>query len=375
MSSSKPEELIKKYLNNTCTPEERALLESWYNQQAGDAQNPAGAPDYSEIETDVWAQLKSSTVPPKRINWPAMTAAAVLIVVCSVFYYTNRISTDSAIHKAAELSAARILPGSNKAELVLEDGSVVPLVDTTSGMLTKQGGVAITKLSGGGLSYDASHSKPEAVVRFNTLRTPKGGQYQVDLPDGTRAWLNAASSLTYPTAFNGTERKVEVSGEVYFEVAVDKHKPFKVESAGQTIVVLGTHFNVTAYPDEQLTRTSLLEGSVKVIGAKKTVVIVPGQETVLNHSSKEISLRNFDADDVLAWRQGYFQFNNEDIRSIMRKLSRWYDLDVTYTKNFVDQRFSGSVSRFEEASKVLRMLEFTGTVHFNTNGRRVTVMP
>ena len=370
--SRKSEELIKKYLNHTCTPEERAIVESWYNSEAEASESEGDNVDYEQLDKDIWNALRKTETPVRKIHWPLVAAAAACVIICCLFYYTGH-KTD--VPKSVAASANTLLPGSNKAELLLEDGSVLPLTDEKTGLLTKQNGAVINKLEGGRLSYDASQPAIVNKVTFNTLRTPRGGQYQVDLPDGTKAWLNAASSLKFPTIFNGSERIVEITGEVYFEVAVNKRKPFKVISRGQTIEVLGTHFNVNAYPDEHFIRTTLIEGSVSVSTGKQKVVIKPGEETLLNSDTQQIRIRKIDVEGAIAWKQGYFQFNDEDVKSIMRKLSRWYDIEVDYTKDFEDQRFSGSVSRFEEAAKVLKMLEYTGTVHFKIEGRRVTVMP
>ncbi len=374
MSNEELDCLMKKYLDNTCSPQERAALESWYNKEAEKSEFPDEVINYENLEKELWKVLEKENLPQRGINWSLLSgaAAAVLLLVCSALYFS---SPQKLPEQAKEKSAAVILPGGNKAELLLADGSVVPLSDAKTGFIAQQGKVNINKLEEGRISYEASSIQLGAVVSYNALKTPKGGQYQVDLPDGTRVWLNSASSIRFPTAFSGEDRQVEVSGEVYFEVAKNKHKPFKVISQGQMVVVLGTHFNVNAYPEEQYIKTSLLEGSVKVLTDKKSLLIKPGQQTVFDIKTKETTIQNMDAEGVLAWQKGYFQFNNEDIRSIMRKLSRWYDIEVEYDRDFINQRFNGSVSRFEEASKVLKMLEYTGTVHFKTKGRRVTVMP
>ncbi|MEJ2884306.1 FecR family protein [Pedobacter sp. GR22-6] len=374
MSNEELDILVKKYLDNTCSPQERAALESWYNKETELSEVHEDSVDYQKLESAIWKSLEKDTQLPRRINWPVISGAAAVLLLCSVLYFHNPQQATQPV-KQENQTVNRILPGGNKAELLLADGSIVPLSDANTGLLAKQGEVTISKPEEGRISYQASAAQTEENISFNTLRTPKGGQYQIDLPDGTRVWLNSASSLKFPTAFSDVERRVEVSGEVYFEVAVNKKKPFKVASAGQTVVVLGTHFNVNAYPEERLIRTSLLEGSVKVISERKSVTIKPGQQTVFDTQTQETTVQDMDADAVLAWQKGYFQFNNEDIRSIMRKLSRWYDIEVEYSDKFIDQRFNGSVSRFEEAAKVLRMLEYTGTVHFKTKGRRVTVMP
>ncbi|RZM05771.1 MAG: FecR family protein [Pedobacter sp.] len=370
--SRKSEALIKKYLDNTCTPEERAVLESWYNEGAQAEEDALDDADYEQLDKDIWKALKKANKPVQSTNWSLIAAAAACLVTCFVFYYLGR---KPPVQEFAVLKEIILPPGGNKAELVLEDGSVLPLSDDKAGLLTNQNGARITNFEGGILSYNISEMPISGISTFNILKTPRGGQYQVKLPDGTRVWLNAASSLKFPTVFNTLERVVELSGEAYFEVAVDKHKPFKVISKGQTVAVLGTHFNINAYPDELVTSTILIEGSVKVASGKETLILKPGQQTILNNKSEKLDLYNVDTQEALAWKQGYFQFNDEDVKSIMRKLSRWYDLEVIYSNDFINQRFSGSVSRFEDASKVMKMLEYTGTVHFKAEGRRVTVMP
>jgi transmembrane sensor len=371
--SKKSDELIKKYLSNTCTPEERAMVESWYNSEAGAAESKEEKFDYEHLDSEIWASISKADQHPKRTNWRLIAATAACIVLCGLFYYYPMQKNDA--RNTSVAAATPLLPGSNKAELLLEDGSVLTLSDGKAGLVTQQNGVVVSRLENGRLHYESASPTSGSKISFNILRTPRGGQYQIDLPDGTRAWLNAASSLKFPTVFSEDERIVEITGEVYFEVAVNKRKPFKVKSTAQTVEVLGTHFNVNAYPDEASTRTTLLEGSVKVTTEGHSVVIRPGEQSMVNDSSHKINIYQADVEEDMAWKQGYFQFNNEDIKSIMRKLSRWYDIEVLYSKDFVNQQFSGSVSRFEGAAKVLKMLEFTGTVQFKIEGRRVTVMP
>ncbi|MGQ7856308.1 FecR family protein [Pedobacter sp. WC2501] len=368
--SSTPEELIRKYLDHTCTPEERTIVESWYNATAASAEDP-GHPDYAELENNIWKELRKASQPAKRLNWLLITTAAACLAICLFFYHSNE---QGNIQKPVSIS--RIMPGTNQAELLLSDGTVIPLSDAKSGLTTAKNGAMVAQLGGGKLTFNGTNaisSGPE--VNYNTLRTPRGGQYQIELPDGTRAWLNAASSLKFPSIFGANERTVEIVGEVYFEVAVNKHKPFKVISQGQTVEVLGTHFNVSSYPNETFIKTTLMEGSVKVVTENNVIFIKPGEQTLFNIESQQITVQKTDLEEAIAWKKGYFQFTNEDIKSIMRKLSRWYNIEIDYSKNFVDQRFTGSVSRFDEAAKVLKMLEYTGSIHFKIEGRRVTVMP
>ncbi|HWW40381.1 FecR family protein, partial [Pedobacter sp.] len=200
-------------------------------------------------------------------------------------------------------------------------------------------------------------------------------QYQLKLPDGTLVWLNSASSLRFPTQFAGKERSVELDGEAYFEVAKNKEMPFKVHVRAMEVRVLGTHFNVMAYDDEESISTTLLEGSVKVSNALQTAVIRPGQQASLKKSSGILGVEEVNTVEAIAWKNGKFLFADEDIETIMRRISRWYNVEVEYRGNLSDKNFAGSISRYENVSEVLKMLELTGTIHFKVEGRRIIVMP
>ncbi|HMF72741.1 MAG TPA: FecR domain-containing protein, partial [Flavitalea sp.] len=267
-----------------------------------------------------------------------------------------------------------IATGSNKASLTLSDGTTIVLDDAANGLLTTQAGIKISKTTDGQLKYDASRPQPSHANGFNTIHTPRGGQYQVVLPDGSSVWLNAASSLKFPTVFSGNERKVELTGEAYFEVAKNKVKPFIVASGNQTLEVLGTHFNVNAYQDDGKIRTTLLEGSIKVSHTQTNAfsLLVPGQQAELR---KEIKVTKVDVKQSIAWKNGYFVFASENIQTLMQKIARWYDVDVEYEGRVTTEGFVGSISRFEDVSEVLHMLQLTGMVHFKIVGRKIIVSP
>ena len=416
MSSEKPEDLIRKYLNNSCTPEERAILESWYNKRSSEiAINKTGEDlhspefgsknlihndpssvmsngnteiDYDHTQKEIWNAInKQTTIDRPQLNvskrnWYYFSAAASIIFIGFIFWFSNFYLK----HKQSSISTAQtIQPGSNKAELILADGSIIAIAEKENGIVANQDNSHIVKNGNGQIVYSEAQSnnsspanntgQANTKIVYNTLRTPKGGQYQVVLADGTRVWLNAASSITFPTVFSGLERIVEASGEAYFEVAKNAQKPFKVISKGHVITVLGTHFNLYAYADDPYVKTTLLEGSVQVSAHYESVIIKPGQQSTYDVNNQKLSTRTINAEGAIAWKEGYFEFNNEDLPTIMKKLSRWYDIDVQYDKTYVNQRFNGSVSRFEDAAKVLKMLEYTGTVHFKITGRRIVVMP
>jgi ferric-dicitrate binding protein FerR (iron transport regulator) len=210
---------------------------------------------------------------------------------------------------------------------------------------------------------------------YNTISTPKGGQYQVTLSDGSKVWLNAASSLRFPATFSGKERKVELTGEGYFEVAHNKKMPFHVTVNDLDVEVLGTHFNINAYADESAIKTTLLEGSVKVVKGNETKIIEPGEQASVTTSEDEINVKQqVDLEQVVAWKNGIFQFERADIESVMRQISRWYDIDVDYHGR-VSEHFGGTISRDVNISDVLKMLEMTGGVNFKIDGKKVIVMP
>lgn len=313
-----------------------------------------------------------------------LSAAVILITlgVGSWFYFKEETPLPADNIKYAN----DIPPGSNDAILTLADGSKISLTEADKGELLDVTGVRIVKTADGQLVYTIVQNEllKETKPAFNTVSTPRGGQYQVNLPDGTKVWLNAASSLKFPTTFtNLKERKVELSGEAYFEVAKNKQQPFKVlSSAGQDriqeIEVLGTHFNINAYDDETETKTTLLEGSVKAAAIEKAdrksdVILIPGQQAIL--SKLTFRTLNVDTEEAIAWKNGNFVFANEGIESIMRKIARWYNVEVNYQGKITDNTFVGRVPRFANISEALTILELTNTVHFKIEGRRITVMP
>jgi transmembrane sensor len=237
-----------------------------------------------------------------------------------------------------------------------------------------QGQTQVSKKNDGLLAYQSNSTAPVSQVLYNTISTPRGGQFEVALPDGTKVWLNAASSLRFPTAFTGKERDVELTGEAYFEVAKNKDLPFHVTSAGQVIEVLGTHFNINAYTDEKSIKTTLFEGSVRVAKNLKSAMLKPGEQSIVsNDDANTIRIADdVDADEVLAWKNGKFYFNDADVETVMRQVSRWYDVDIEYKGKSSADRFTGNFTRDLNLSKTLKLLEFTG-INFKIEGRKIIV--
>ncbi|WP_173002950.1 FecR family protein [Chitinophaga sp. SYP-B3965] len=287
-----------------------------------------------------------------------MKAAAVIAILLTAGTYLITRTTETQITAEKINDAA---PGTSKAILTLADGSTVTLDSAGQQMIPK----TTAYQQGGKLAYNKSNSTE---ITYHTLTVPRGGQFQLELSDGTKVWLNAASSLRYPTVFEGKERKVEVTGEAYFEVAKNAEAPFRVMvNQRATVEVLGTIFNINAYTDEEDIKTTLLEGSVKI----GEVVLKPGQQAQLAEQIKVVS--NVDLDKVTAWKKGVFNFEDADLKEVMRQLSRWYDIDVAYEKNIGNIEFVGKISRSTSLKGVLKGLENTG-VQFRLEGKKLTVI-
>lgn len=310
----------------------------------------------------------------RRFLWPKAIAAAAAVVLMVLsfggyFYFQNKsVETENRL----AVNTHDVDPGGNKATLTLADGSTISLTDANNGELAKQSGVKISKSKNGELVYSvvASDATPLA---FNTISTPKGGIYQVNLPDGTKVWLNAASSIKFPTTFAQlSQRKVELEGEAYFEVAKNKKVPFVVSTSGQQVQVLGTHFNISSYSDEGELKTTLLEGSVKVVAAN-TIVLKPGQQSNLKRNgSGDLKVSTANIAQVMAWKNGFFHFEKENLHEVMRQLSRWYDIEVIYEVDRHDDEFMGDIPRGIKLSEALKILSFEGT-QFRIEGRKLIV--
>jgi transmembrane sensor len=303
-----------------------------------------------------------------RLAWISIAASVLLVSSIGAYFVLN----NKKVAQANLQAHYQIKPGGNKAYLTLANGTRIMLTGAKNGALARQSGVQITKSANGQLTYTATGVPTNnSMAEYNTVETPKGGQYQIRLPDGTEVWLNAASSIKYPASFASLRtRTVELTGEAYFEVTKDKIHPFTVRTAKEDVTVLGTHFNVNAYANEPVMKTTLLEGSVKVSTDKDSKFIVPGENAILNNGSLSIAKAN--VEEAVAWKNGYFRFNGEGLESVMRKLSRWYDIDVQYD-NKSDEVFYGKVSRFTKIEDVLSIMEGTKGVHFKIEGRRVII--
>lgn len=315
-------------------------------------------------------QKKVKTYSFKSIRKVITIAATIVICLGAGIYFFNQ----SKYQKEQELAASLIGPGSNKARLVLANGKVILLDTLKNGVQDIEEGVQITKTKDGQLIYNISNNT-ENNERLNTIETPRGGQYQISLPDGSKVWLNAASTLKYSNTLKAGRREVVLVGEAYFEVYKRENQSFIVRTANQTVEVLGTHFNVNAYSDEETQVTTLLEGSVKTNSKGHELMLKPGQQSVLNLKNDQLTVTKADIETVMAWKNGDFIFKEEDLASVMRKVERWYDVEVIFQGVDPESiKLGGWVSRSKNIAAVIKIIEPIAGIRIKVDGRRITVM-
>jgi len=377
--------LIEKYQVDTATQEEILLLNEWYHSFNDSEIELTAKKDETEqqladrIKNRLLETIRHDYEPvvitrPRR-KWQVPAAAAVILILLSAGTYFIFISKSSKqeIVKTEPIKPQLkndIAPGGNKAVLTLADGSTIILDSAANGTLTQQGNTKIIKLSNGQLAYNQLNEKPGEPL-YNTISTPRGGKYQIVLVDGTKVWLNAASSLRFPASFVGKERNVELTGEGYFEVTKNTEMPFTVTVNDLQVNVLGTHFNINAYNDETSVKTTLLVGSVRVVNKESTVSLKPGQQAQQKDKALMV-INNVDVEKVISWKTGFFEFDNTDLATIMRQISRWYNVDVRYEGKQSSETFGGRISRDLYLSNILSMLETNG-VKFRLEGKNLIV--
>ncbi|MET3501360.1 ferric-dicitrate binding protein FerR (iron transport regulator) [Mucilaginibacter rubeus] len=364
------EKLFIKYHEGKCTEDEKALLEAWYldfNEQDLDI----SPKKIRGIGEQIFRELPGNHTAFLKIGVKLAIAAGsigMMITIGVKFIMPKTIpGKTAAIHD--------IKPGGNNATLTLANGQKINLSAATNGQIAKQGSIQIFKTASGQISYRSiALSSAADVGTTNNISTPKGGQWAITLPDGSRVLLNSASSFSFPTSFkNQNERIVQLKGEGYFEVAKDKAHAFIVKTDQQSVKVLGTHFNINSYPDEPAIKTTLAVGSVQVFAVNgRSILLSPGQQSILKEGNLTRQLIN--VNDELVWTRGAFHFSDQSIQSIMRQIARWYDIDVHYEADVTHEGLNGRISRYKNLSQVLSALEATQSVHFKVEGRRITVM-
>jgi transmembrane sensor len=394
--SGKIPELADKWINGSITEPEKQELFAWY-ARFDDSElllDPVYEPVIQALKQEMLAvvrqRIAADTSPPAkqeppragRIKWLRVAAAAVLIgavAAGTITMLAHKAQNPATTAQTQTPAAGDIQPGSDKAVLTLADGSSIALDSAHAGQLTRQGSTQVLKLADGRLKYKAAEGAVAVAASYNILATPKGGQYRLTLPDGSQVWLNAASSIRYPTAFTGAEREVEITGEAYFEIAQNPSMPFKVRAVNRlgdadpmTIQVLGTHFNVNAYSDEDAVRTTLLEGSVKIKKGHDSGLLKPGQQAQLQPTGEIRWIPDADVEQAVAWKNGVFEFDGIELAAIMRQISRWYDVQVEYEGTIPTEPFTGRVSRNTTLSGVLKILKLSG-IELTVNNNKIIV--
>lgn len=383
MDNTRLRYLLSRYAGKTITQAEQSELSDFLNAADNQTQLELLIEEawiQSGEEDEIFfpsPQLSREPAPQllKRVYWQRWAAAALLLIAATSAWLlvTRTKKVDKLPRVVTENIKKDVSPGGTKAMLTLANGNVIALDSSLKGTLAKQGDVNL-HVSPGMLKYDQNRQTSANSIAYNILKTPKGGQYQLELPDGSKVWLNAASSLKFPTAFMGKERRVELSGEAYFEVARNASQPFFVSVNNASIAVLGTSFNVMAYADEAAMRTTLLEGAVKVSQANASSLLKPGEQSLLEPNGKMEVIEKADVSLAVAWKNGLTSFKSADIKTIMRQVERWYDVEVVYSGAIPARSFTGDIPRDANLSELLRLLEIS-RIHFKMEQRRLIVMP
>ncbi len=378
-------ELADKWLKGIITEKEKQYFEQWYEQEAGESLKWSRDANEKKLKNRllkaIHAKIQSEsrqenvkfvkTFRQKQYKW--MTAAAAVIILFTLGFLLFQQPLSDLMNRESHV-LIDIPPGSEVATLTLADGSVIKLDSVANGKVATQG-KAIINREGGQVAYIPQKLNEDDPILYNTMKTARGNQYRLVLSDSTVVWLNSASSLRFPAIFSGKQRTVELTGEAYFEVAENKKMPFMVNVNNKAKVkVLGTHFNINAYDDETIIRTTLLEGRVSISSSLSPLVsqsLSPGQEATLDANNK-LSIQKADVKKTMAWQAGFFEFNNTELPSIMRQISRWYDVDIRFEGEPTKQKFGGRFSKKLNLGKILFMLE-ANDIHFRLEGKTLIV--
>jgi transmembrane sensor len=358
-----------------------ALDQDFINSPFSDLSKPEQAlHSYDTFKRLIAKKTPNAASPVRRLHylrtaWFRYAAAIILLLGGVTYLWVSGKKTEQTLansNKANQAAPATdIAPGSDKAVLTLSDGSTILLDSATNGTLAKQGGTQVVKLADGTLAYQVSAS-PDTKVFYNTMETRRGGKYRLILPDGSKVWLNSSSSIRYPNVFAGQERNVEITGEAYFEIAKDASKPFKVISGGMAVQVLGTEFNIMAYADEGAIRTTLVNGSVLITKKGQSKQLNPGEQLSIGNAPGGLMVSRPDLEEVLAWKNGLFNFKSADIYTVMRQLSRWYDIDVRYEGKAPAVQIIGKMDRGLNLADILEFLAKM-EIKFRMEGRTIIV--
>jgi len=376
--------LIIKKINDTLSPEEESIFTAWYDESDANREYFERVKNNYQVDLEpedinlnsAWNTIDKIISPERnrRSYYKYAIAASVALLIGIGYYKTQRTTSFNSINTEKENTVVEKERPKNSDEVILtlSDGSKVVLNDQKNGVVASQEDIVITKDKDGQIRYEDKNSDHKGKVSFNTLITPNGKTFQIALPDGTVVWMNAGSSLKYPTYFEGNERSVALTGEAYFEVAHNPKMPFKVLSNGQEVEVLGTHFNVRAYENEPLLKTTLLEGKIKITEGSNSALVKPGQQIVVSLDKHSMRTREVNTELAIAWKNRLFYFENAKYDEIMREIERWYDVDVIYKGKIPDERFEGAIQKDLKLDQVLKMLE-SKDIHFKISGKEVIV--
>lgn len=382
-------ELMNQFVSGEITPEGKAMLLSMLdNPQYSEELNTILRENYDSVEIpsinseetekfikelrekmNASSKTKESSV-LELFNWRKIAVAASILVAIGIGTFVLFQKSDQSPLVVTSNGSSDKEPGKTGAILTLSNGSKIILDSVGNGLLANQNNTVVSKKNGG-VVYTAGSG---AQIVYNTMTTPRARQYNLELSDGTKVWLNASSSITFPTSFAANERKVILTGEAYFEVAKDKKRPFRVSVNDMQVNVLGTHFNVNAYSDEDVVNTTLLEGSVLLTEKNKKVLLKPGQQAQAEKSGAVVVKDNVNLEEVMGWKNGVFYFENANLQAVLRQVSRWYDVDVVFEKGVPTRTFEGEIQRNLQLSQVLKILE-KNKVHFKIDGKILRVMP
>jgi transmembrane sensor len=380
--------LIAGFVNKTLKPHEFAELDRWLEQSDENIILFEKLTDEDNIEAGL-AEMRQTDVEAayKRIQnkivfkkekkyiqlWTYAVAASLILILTAGYFLLWNDQVSAPLATEQPQPANDILPGTDKATLTLADGRTIVLEEQAIGNISLESGTNIIKKDSGQIAYNTNQGSQGEMV-YNTLIIPKGGQYQITLSDGTKVWINAASILRYPVVFSGMERTIELTGEAYLEVVHDPQRPFHVKSANQDVTVIGTRFNISAYRDDALVKTTLLEGKIKLSTESNNIIVKPGQQYITDATGDIALNKKAHVETAVAWKNGVFSFKDEKIENILKQISRWYDAEIVY-EGKVDHHFNGEISRKLPVSKVLNLLEKTGRVHFDIEGKKIKVRP
>lgn len=347
MKNTVTKELIRKYIAGECSEKERVSVESWYiHITSSQALLKKELPNL-QAESEIWEALQGRINRKPTFNyWLRGVAAALMVATLAIGIY---------LYNQSNIQDTIIVPGSVKASIIAADGKTYELSNTEQALAS--------------IPINPKIKSNE----LNTIITPKGGEFYLKLPDGTEVWLNAESELIFPSAFEGDQRIVTLIGEAYFEVAKNANMPFIVNANDSEVEVLGTHFNISCYPEEELARTTLMEGAVKIRKGRSERILTPGQQAIVKNLSSDIAVNHeVDTEKVMAWKEGYFEFKNNSLEDILGQIGRWYRVDIYYSGSLPDKKLTGKIPRESDFSEVLDILSFSG-VRYKLTGRKLTI--